>query len=74
MEVFTYDEQQLVAIFHTGSREGTISVLEKMGTELKADETELREMTDAAGTMLRAMTDAEFEALELIPDFSESDE
>ena len=69
MEVFTYDEQQLVTIFNTGAREGTISALEKMSTELEADEADLREMTASALTKLRAMTDAEYEALDLTPEF-----
>ena len=69
MEAFTFDEQQLVAIFNTNTREGTISALEKMSAQLEADETDLREMTASALTKLRAMTDAEFDALDLLPDF-----
>ena len=74
MEAFTYDEQQLVTIFNTGSLEGTISALEKMSMELEADEIELREMTASAVAKLRTMTDADYDALDLIPDFGESDE
>ena len=74
MEAFTYDEQQLVTIFSTGTREGTISALDNMRTELEADEIELREMTVSAVTKLRTMTDADYDALDLIPDFGESDE
>ena len=69
MEVFTFDEQQLVTIFNTGTREGAISALEKMSVDLEPEEAELRDMTASAITKLRAMSDADFEALDLIPDF-----
>ena len=64
----TFDEQQLMAIFNTGTREGTIAALEKMSTELELDESELRELTTSAVGKLRAMTDAEFDELDLVPD------
>ena len=69
MEVFSFDEQQLVTIFNTGTREGTISALEKMNEDLESDEDELRDMTASAITKLRAMSDAAYKALDLIPDF-----
>ena len=69
MDVFTFDEQQLVAIFNNDTREGTISALEKMGAQLEEDEVDLRKMTASALGKLRAMTDAEFAALDLMPDF-----
>ena len=62
----TFDEQQLMAIFNTGTREGTITALEKMSTELEPDETELRELTASTVGKLRAMTYAEFDALDLV--------
>ena len=64
----TFDEQQLTAIFNSGTREATIAALEKMSTELEPDETELRELTASAVGKLRAMTDAEFDELDLVPD------
>ena len=66
----TYEELQLMAIFNAGSRESTIAALEKMSTELEPDETELRELTISALEKLRTMADAEFKALDLIPDFA----
>lgn len=69
MQTITYDEQQLITIFNTGSREGTISALERMSAELEPDETELRDMTVSALAKLRAMSDADYEALDLMPDF-----
>ena len=65
----TIDEQQLMAIFNAGTREGTIAALEKMRTELEPDETELRELTVSALEKLRTMADAEFDALDLTIDF-----
>lgn len=67
----TFDEQQLMAIFNTGTREGTITALEKMSTELEPDETELRELTVTVLRKLRAMTDDDFGGLDLTPDFEE---
>ena len=65
----TFDEQQLMAIFNTGTREGTITALEKMSTELEPDETELRELTASTVGKLRDMSDRDYEALDLVPDF-----
>ena len=64
----TFDEQQLTAIFNSGTREATIAALEKMSTELEPDETELRELTTSAVGKLHAMTDADFDELDLVPD------
>ena len=69
----TIDEQQLMAIFNAGTREGTIAALEKMRAELEPDEAEMRELTASALKKLRSMTDAEFETLDLVPDFSQND-
>ena len=38
---------------------------------LEPDETELRELTDSALEKLRGISDAEYEQLELIPDFED---
>ncbi len=65
----TFEEQQLTAIFNSGTREATIAALEKMSTELEPDETELQELTASALEKLRTKTDAEFEALDLTIDF-----
>ena len=79
----TYDEQQLMAIFNTGTREGTItaiqdmrgdrtgsiSALQDMRRYLEADEIKLMALTNSTLKKLTAMTDAEFDALDLMPDF-----
>ena len=42
-----------------------------MRRELSPDETELLALTDSTLAKLRAMSDAEFDELELYPDFDE---
>ena len=44
-----------------------------MREQLEADETELLQMTDSAIKKLRAMSDEDYEAMELFPDFNEED-
>lgn len=65
----THYEQQLMAIYNTGTRLGLIQALNDMRTYLDNDELELMEATDSAIAKLNAMTDAEYESLDLIPDF-----
>lgn len=67
----TYEEQQLMSLYNTGTRQGLIDALTEMRGYLAADETELRELTDSATSKLKRMTDAEYDALDLIPDFDE---
>ena len=43
--------------------------LTEMKTYLESDEVDLLALTESALTKLEKMTDAEFDALELIPDF-----
>lgn len=69
----TYEEQQLMSLYNTGTRQGLIDALTEMQGYLAADETELRELTDSAISKLNRMTDAEYDALDLIPDFTEED-
>ena len=65
----THYEQQLMAIYNTGTRLGLIQALNDMRTYLDDDQPELMEATDSAIAKLNAMTDSEFEELDLIPDF-----
>ncbi len=66
---FSYDEINLMALYNTGSRERLIEVLTEMKTYLTLSETELRDLTNGTLDKLIGMTDAEFDALELYPDF-----
>ena len=69
IQPITNYEQQLMAIYNTGTRLGLIRALNDMRTYLDDDEQELMEATDSAIAKLNAMTDAEYESLDLIPDF-----
>lgn len=70
---FTNDELNLMCIYDTGTRTGLIEALSTMREQLEEDETELMQMTDSALKKLNAMSDADYEALELFPDFDEED-
>lgn len=69
MNDFTFEEQQLMIIYNPGTRLGLIHAFVEMRTYLGKDEQELKDLTDSAIAKLRRMSDAEFEMLELIPDF-----
>ena len=71
---FTHDEINLMAIYNTGTRAGLIDELTAMRKYLEPDETELLVLTDSALAKLNQLTDAEFDALELIPDFDETED
>ena len=66
---FSYEEINLMALYNTGNRERLIDVLTEMRTYLTWSETELRDLTDGTLDKLAGMTDAEFDELELYPDF-----
>ena len=74
MKHFTHDEINLMAIYNTGTRAGLIDELTEMRKYLEPDETELLALTDSALAKLNQLTDAEFDALELIPDFDETED
>lgn len=71
---FTYDEQQLMAIYYRGTREATIVALTEMKSYLGENDDDLRVITDSALDKLTRITDAEFDMLDLIPDFGEDGE
>lgn len=71
MNAFTYEEQELMSIYDPGTREGLIANLEEMRGYLEPDEDELRELTDSALEKLWGISDAEYEQLELMPDFED---
>ena len=70
---FSNDEINLMCIYDTGDRMGTLNALRDMKKELSEDETELRAMTDSAISKLEAMTDADYGKLELYPDFDDEE-
>jgi hypothetical protein len=67
--MFTNDEINLICIFNTGTRDGLIAELTQMRGYIGVEETELLTLTDSALVKLRHMSDAEYAALELFPDF-----
>ena len=71
MQDFTFDETNLMCIYNGGNRELLIQVLTEMRGHLLPEETELRDLADSALKKLRTMSDAEFDELELYPDFDE---
>lgn len=70
---FSNDEMNLMCIYDTGDRMGTLKALRDMRTELDQEETELRAMTDSAIAKLEAMTDEEYSQMELFPDFDDEE-
>ena len=74
METFTFEEKNLVCIYNSaGTREGVIAALTEMRGYLEPDEEELRTLTDSALSKLQTMSDVDFNALDLIPDFEMED-
>ena len=74
MNEFTFEERSLMCIYSgSGTRTGLIAALEDMRGYLQPDEDDLRELTDSALAKLRRMTDADFEAVDLYPDFDPED-
>ena len=71
MNAMTFEETNLLCIYNPGSRLGAIEALTEMRRELSPDEIELLALTDSTLAKLRAMTDDDFDALELYPDFDE---
>ena len=68
---FTQDEMNMLCIYNGGSRKKTITELREIRTYLEPDEMELRELTDSTLEKLAKISDAEFDKLDLIPDFDE---
>ena len=71
---FSNDEMNLMCIYDTGTRTGLIKALSEMRGELGADEADLRRLTDSTIKKLSAMTDEEFETVELYPDFDDEED
>lgn len=67
---FTNDEMNLMCIYSAeGKRTELMEKLTEMKRHLESDEAELLTLTDSTLEKLAELSDAEFEALELIPDF-----
>ena len=67
---FTNDELNLMCIYSAGgNRADLVEKLMEIKLYLETDETELLTLTESALNKLLQMTDDEFDALELYPDF-----
>ena len=74
MNELTFEERNLICIYNSsGTRAGVIAALKEMRGYLESEETELRDLTDSAISKLEAMTNADYDALDLIPDFDPED-
>lgn len=71
MNPLTFEEMNLLCIYNPGTRQEAIAALTEMRGYLEPDEAELLALTDSTLAKLRAMTDTDFDALELYPDFDE---
>lgn len=70
--ITTREERMLMCIYnHSGNRSELIETLKEMREHLTAEETELQVLTDSALGKLQAMSDGDFDELELVPDFDE---
>lgn len=67
---FTNDEMNLMCIYSAGdNRTGLMEKLTEMKRYLENDEADLLALTESTLAKLKKMSDEEFDALELIPDF-----
>ena len=64
--VFTKDEKTLLILYGEKNRSGTLKNLFLMRGQLQADEKALSALTDAVIRKLGAITDAEFDDLNLL--------
>ena len=71
---FNKDELTLISIYDSAVRKGTIVTLKDMKKYLSVDETELNDLTNSAIEKLEKITDEEYEALDLFPDFDETED
>ena len=71
----SYEEQQLMALYNgTGTRAGLVAELKQVRGYLGDEDGDLQELTDSAIGKLETMTDEDYAALDLTPDFDAEDE
>lgn len=71
----TYEEQQLMSLYNgSGTRSGLIADLREMRDCLDAGDGDLLELTDSTIEKLEVMTDEDYAALDLTPDFDVENE
>lgn len=65
----TYEERQLMTIYNTGTRQSLLEALIRMQHYLSKEERELNDLTASAISKLQELSDDEFKALDLVPDY-----
>ena len=70
----TYEERQLMAIYNTGTRRGLLEELTEMQSYISAEEEELNKLTASAIRKLQKMSDDDYAALDLVPEFISDEE
>ena len=73
-KMVSYEERQLMAIYNTGTRKGLLEALIDMQKFLSKEEQDLNDLTASAINKLQEMSDDDYEALDLVPDFDSEDE
>ena len=73
-KMVSYEERQLMAIYNTGTRKGLLEALIDMEKFLSKEEQDLNDLTASAISKLQEMSDDDYEALDLVPDFDPEDE
>ena len=70
----TYEERQLMAIYNTGTRRGLLEELTEMQSYISAEEKDLNKLTASAIRKLQEMSDDDYAALDLVPEFIPDEE
>ena len=65
----TYEERQLMAIYNTGTRQGLLEELIDMQKYLSTEEEDLTKLTASAIRKLQEMSDDDYKAMDLVPEF-----
>ena len=70
----TFEERQLMAIYNTGTRKGLLEELIEMQSYISAEEEDLSKLTASAIRKLQEMSDDDYAALDLVPEFIPDEE
>lgn len=70
----TFEERQLMAIYNTGTRKGLLEELTEMQSYISAEEKDLNKLTASAIRKLQEMSDDDYAALDLVPEFISDEE
>lgn len=64
----TLDERMMILLYSPGTKSGLVTKLHEIQRCLTPEETELMALTQRVLTKVTAMTDEEFQTLDLMPD------